>query len=240
MPACSRSDSYVTDANQVLFFNAHQPYRVSHPVPGGDACLSVAVLPAALDELAPCEWPRHSGRVWFPEPARTMSPQTQRAAAVFRHRIGLPHTEAIEAESRALEVTQRVFQDVVTPRRQHSRRRRAFERLAHLLGPCAARPGVRLFQPQSSHGSFPASLRRAALGAAQASLRAALALPACDLSGFSPSGGLEATFRPEPEQKRTPASRQADGRGGRRGPCQDRRSSAPCPRRAVTAPRRAR
>jgi AraC family transcriptional regulator len=37
----------VADPNQVLFFNAHQPYRVAHPVAGGDDCTSL-VLPDAL------------------------------------------------------------------------------------------------------------------------------------------------------------------------------------------------
>ncbi|MET0551523.1 MAG: helix-turn-helix transcriptional regulator [Vicinamibacteria bacterium] len=39
--------SAVADPNQVLFFNAHQPYRVAHPVAGGDDCTSL-VLPDAL------------------------------------------------------------------------------------------------------------------------------------------------------------------------------------------------
>jgi len=33
-------DQAVAEANQVLFFNAAEGYRVSHPVPGGDASLS--------------------------------------------------------------------------------------------------------------------------------------------------------------------------------------------------------
>jgi AraC family transcriptional regulator len=39
--------SVVADPNQVLFFNAHQPYRFAHPVEGGDDCTSL-VLPDAL------------------------------------------------------------------------------------------------------------------------------------------------------------------------------------------------
>ena len=35
-------DQAIAEANQVLFFNAGEGYRVSHPVPGGDACLSLA------------------------------------------------------------------------------------------------------------------------------------------------------------------------------------------------------
>src|SRR5258706_5438726 len=33
----------VAEANQVLFFNAQEPYRVSHPVAGGDANLSFPI-----------------------------------------------------------------------------------------------------------------------------------------------------------------------------------------------------
>src|SRR5260370_40696387 len=37
------NDQAVAEANQVLFFNASEGYRVSHPVSGGDACLSLAI-----------------------------------------------------------------------------------------------------------------------------------------------------------------------------------------------------
>jgi len=37
----------------VLFFNATEGYRVSHPVPGGDDSLSLAVSEPLLRELAP-------------------------------------------------------------------------------------------------------------------------------------------------------------------------------------------
>src|SRR5262245_24752175 len=46
-------DDAVAEANQVLFFNAHEGYRVSHPVPGGDASLDLVVSEPLLDELAP-------------------------------------------------------------------------------------------------------------------------------------------------------------------------------------------
>ena len=42
----------VGEANQLLFFNAGEAYRVSHPVPGGDACLSLSVSDVLLQELA--------------------------------------------------------------------------------------------------------------------------------------------------------------------------------------------
>src|SRR5580704_18403666 len=46
------NDQAVAEANQVLFFNAGEGYRVSHPVSGGDACLSLAISEPLLRELA--------------------------------------------------------------------------------------------------------------------------------------------------------------------------------------------
>ena len=37
------NDQAVAEANQVLFFNAREGYRVSHPVPGGDASLALII-----------------------------------------------------------------------------------------------------------------------------------------------------------------------------------------------------
>ena len=42
----------VADANRVLFFNAGEPYAVSHPAPGGDDCTVLALSPALLREAA--------------------------------------------------------------------------------------------------------------------------------------------------------------------------------------------
>src|SRR6266853_2512030 len=47
------NDQAVAEANQVLFFNATEGYRISHPVPGGDASLSLAIGEPLLRELAP-------------------------------------------------------------------------------------------------------------------------------------------------------------------------------------------
>jgi len=46
-------EQVVAEANQVLFFNAHEGYRISHPVVGGDACLSLVIGEAQLRELSP-------------------------------------------------------------------------------------------------------------------------------------------------------------------------------------------
>src|SRR6266436_3994188 len=47
------SDQTVAEANQVLFFNATEGYHVSHPVPGGDASLTVIINEPLLREIAP-------------------------------------------------------------------------------------------------------------------------------------------------------------------------------------------
>ncbi len=46
-----RGQTVVGDANQVLFFQASEPYRVSHPVGCGDRCTSIALSRGALAEL---------------------------------------------------------------------------------------------------------------------------------------------------------------------------------------------
>ena len=51
-------DQAVAEANQVLFFNDAEGYRVSHPVLGGDASLSLAIGEAQLRELAPASFLR--------------------------------------------------------------------------------------------------------------------------------------------------------------------------------------
>src|SRR5260221_2583861 len=58
-------DQAIAEANQVLFFNATEGYRVSHPVPGGDACLSLAISEPLLRELAPKALPRDGAALAF-------------------------------------------------------------------------------------------------------------------------------------------------------------------------------
>ena len=59
-----RNDA-VAEANQVLFFNAAESYCVSHPVEGGDACLSLSIAEPVLRELAPKAQIREGGALAF-------------------------------------------------------------------------------------------------------------------------------------------------------------------------------
>ena len=75
-------DDAVAEANQVLFFNAHEGYRVSHPVPGGDASLDLVVSEPILDELSPRSLLREIGGVAF-RPQRLRIDPRARARRCF-------------------------------------------------------------------------------------------------------------------------------------------------------------
>lgn len=108
-------DDAVAEANQVLLFNTGEGYRVSHPVPGGDACLDLVVDDALLAELAPEEQGRDGGRVRFTRQRRRIDPQSQGLAALLRHSLH-SGAEPLEAESLALLLAQRAL----SPRTSHA------------------------------------------------------------------------------------------------------------------------
>ena len=82
-----RNDA-VAEANQVLFFNKAESYRVSHPVEGGDACLSITVREDFLQELAPKEHLQDGDGVIFRGQRLRMPASPARSAAAARRRRG--------------------------------------------------------------------------------------------------------------------------------------------------------
>ena len=58
----------VAEANQVVFFNESEPYRVSHPVEGGDASLSIGIDEQTLLELVPVDFLHTKDRTLFNRP----------------------------------------------------------------------------------------------------------------------------------------------------------------------------
>src|SRR5262245_54439274 len=80
-------DDAVAEANQVLFFNPNEVYRVSHPVPGGDASLDLVVSEPVLDELAPQSLLREGGGVAFRQQRLRIDPRAQALAALLRHSL---------------------------------------------------------------------------------------------------------------------------------------------------------
>lgn len=102
-------DQAVAEANQVLFFNADQGYRVSHPVAGGDASLSLAIGEAQLHELARRNLLDAGGGVIFRPMRLRIDARTQALVALLRHRLRQPIAEPLEAESLTLALVQRAL-----------------------------------------------------------------------------------------------------------------------------------
>src|SRR5262245_23558586 len=92
----------VAEANQVLFFNAMEGYRISHPVEGGDACMSFAIREDLLRELAPKEQVRQGSPLTFLQERRRIDPRAQALVALLRHGASHGVAEPLEAETLTL------------------------------------------------------------------------------------------------------------------------------------------
>lgn len=97
-------DQAVAEANQVLFFNAGEGYRVSHPADGGDDCLSLAIDAELLRELAPRAALHDGPATAFRRHRQALGARAQMLAAVLRNRLQRDAIEPLEAESLALDL----------------------------------------------------------------------------------------------------------------------------------------
>jgi AraC family transcriptional regulator len=109
-------DEAVAEANQALFFNAAEGYRVSHPVPGGDASLTLIISEPELRELAPRTFLRDGAALAFRRQRLRIDPQAQALVALLRHSLRKNIAEPLEAESLALTLAQRAL----TPQTTHA------------------------------------------------------------------------------------------------------------------------
>src|SRR5678816_3402471 len=96
------NDQAVADANHVLFFNAGEGYRVSHPVSGGDASLDLTLLESLVHELVPANLLNDRGPVGFRQQHMRIDPRAQALVALLRHTLQNGTIEPLEAESLAL------------------------------------------------------------------------------------------------------------------------------------------
>ena len=103
------TEQTVAEANQVLFFNATEGYRVSHPVPGGDASMTLVISEPMLRELAPPALLRDSARLAFRRQRLRIDARTQALVALLRHSLRLSIAEPLEAETLALTLVQRAL-----------------------------------------------------------------------------------------------------------------------------------
>ena len=102
-------DQAVAEANQVLVFNAREGYRVSHPVPGGDASLTLIIDEPLLRELAPCTLLQDAPTLAFKQHRLRIDARTQALVALLRHSLRQNIAEPLEAESLALTLVQRAL-----------------------------------------------------------------------------------------------------------------------------------
>lgn len=106
----------VAESNQVLFFNAQEGYRVSHPVSGGDGSLTFLIEESQLRELVPQDLLDGSAGIHFRQPSRRIDARIQARIAELRYRLHHRTIEPLEAEVLALKLVQRAL----GPRSSHS------------------------------------------------------------------------------------------------------------------------
>jgi len=99
--------STVAEANQLLFFNDGQEYAVSHPVEGGDACLSIAIDQELLRELSPADQLADGAATVFRAARRGIDPRAQALVALLRHGLSQGAIETLEAETLVLTLVRR-------------------------------------------------------------------------------------------------------------------------------------
>jgi AraC-like DNA-binding protein len=96
-----RHDS-VAEGNQVVFFNKAEDYCISHPVEGGDACLSISVAEHWLEELTPKDEMRDGGGLAFRRQRLRIDARTQALVATLRYSLDGRAAETLEAETLTL------------------------------------------------------------------------------------------------------------------------------------------
>ncbi|WP_447730957.1 helix-turn-helix domain-containing protein [Pseudoxanthomonas suwonensis] len=106
----------VADASQVLFFNAGEPYRISHPHAGGDASLAITPDPVLLREIAPPPLLHEGEPLRFRVQRLRIDPRAQVLVALLRHSLREGVADALEGESLALTLMLRA----IGPRTTHA------------------------------------------------------------------------------------------------------------------------
>jgi AraC family transcriptional regulator len=99
----------VAEANQVVFINEDESYRVSHPVEGGDSSVSIEVSAAALMELAPSHYLHAKGRAAFSRSRLRIDARTQGLTALLRHGLKRGVIDTLEAETLILTLLRRAL-----------------------------------------------------------------------------------------------------------------------------------
>lgn len=102
-------DEAVAEANQLLFFNTQEGYRVSHPLAGGDASVDLLVDETLLRELAPASLLCEGAALAFRRQRLRIDARAQALVALLRHGLLEGIAEPLEAESLALTLVRRAL-----------------------------------------------------------------------------------------------------------------------------------
>lgn len=102
-------DIAVAEPNQVIIFNAGEPCRITHPVPGGDASLLLFIDPSVLRELPRPEMLCQGDPVRFTRSRLRIDPRATALTAMLRYSLLTDIAEPLEAESLALTLAQRAL-----------------------------------------------------------------------------------------------------------------------------------
>jgi AraC family transcriptional regulator len=130
----------VAEPNQVLFFNGGESYRISHPVVGGDACLSLALGEDWLREIAPAEHVRGGQEVTFRPPRLRIDSRTQALVALLRYSLIDNGAEPLEAESLTLSLVRHALKHELSyAPRSVAARQKIVDRVKVLLSSDVAR-----------------------------------------------------------------------------------------------------
>jgi AraC family transcriptional regulator len=129
------TQEHVGEANQVVVINADEPYRVSHPVAGGDATLTIGVDAASLLEITPAEYRRTDDRPALNRSGFRIDAFTQLVAAQLRQRLLRRSIGQLEAETLALQLVRHTLGDITshTVRRGNGRPEKMADEVKLLL-----------------------------------------------------------------------------------------------------------
>jgi AraC family transcriptional regulator len=104
MKHLGRNTAVVADRGHAVFFTANRPYRVSHPMPGGDDCLVLELAPTALADALHTIDPDSAERADAPfrRPAVPLPPHVVARRRLLHHRIVRGVASPLEVEEGAV------------------------------------------------------------------------------------------------------------------------------------------
>ena len=117
----------VAEPAHVLFFNAREPYRVSHPVHGGDDCTVLAFPAETLVEVLALHHPTRQSDLDapFPHTHGPLAPGVLLREQSLRRRLHTGTASALRTEEDALELLHETLRDACRARGLHQRRARS-------------------------------------------------------------------------------------------------------------------